>query len=217
MGRKNHIFSLPELKAHWWTYRIGRPPSSIRPSSSPQKPPGQSKSNFIWSLLGLGERKFAQIILVTWPRWPPCPYMVKTFKNLLLWNRLVDVIETWYTASGTRVLPSLLKWWPWVDLDLFLARFNMVPYAFVWEKVDRWSQLNEYMKLYEYQRSGSFIHLDPSQSDSIFSNFFSWITTKPIKAKFNVEPPWDGGMSICSNGPGHMTKMAVMPIYGQNL
>ena len=30
-------------------------------------------------------------------------------------------------------------------------------------------------------------------------------------------PPWDGGMKVCSNGPGHMTTMAAMPIYGENL
>ena len=56
----------------------------------------------------------------------------------------------------------------------------------------------------------------PSHSDSIFSNFFSSITTKSIAAKFHVEPSWHGGTKICSNGPGHMTKMAAMPIYGQN-
>ena len=32
-----------------------------------------------------------------------------------------------------------------------------------------------------------------------------------------MESPWDGGMKVCSNGPGHMTKMAAMPIYGKNL
>ena len=26
-----------------------------------------------------------------------------------------------------------------------------------------------------------------------------------------------GGAKVCSNGPGHMTKMAAMPIYGKNL
>ena len=40
--------------------------------------------------------------------------------------------------------------------------------------------------------------------------------TGPIEAKFHVEPPWNGGMNICSNGPGHMTNMATMPIYGKN-
>ena len=49
--------------------------------------------------------------------------------------------------------------------------------VFYYIKVDRRSQLNEYMKLYEYQRSMSFIDLDPSHSDSIFLNFFSSITT----------------------------------------
>ena len=36
-------------------------PSSVRPqfqTSSPLKPLGQSKPNFMWSLLGKGERKF---------------------------------------------------------------------------------------------------------------------------------------------------------------
>ena len=41
--------------------------------------------------------------------------------------------------------------------------------------------------------------------------------TGPIKVKFHEEPPWDGGTKVCSAGPGHMTKMATMPIYGKNL
>ena len=60
-------------------------------------------------------------------------------------------------------------------------------------KVNRCSQLNEYMKLYEYQRSRSFIDLGPNLSDSIFLNLFSSITTWPIEAKFHLECPWDGG------------------------
>ena len=47
---------------------------------------------------------------------------------------------------------------------------------------------------------------------STFSNIFSSETTGPIEATFHMEPPWDGGMKVCSNGPGHMTKMATMPI-----
>ena len=42
-------------------------------------------------------------------------------------------------------------------------------------------------------------------------------TTGPIKVKFHMELLWDGGTKVCSNGPGHMTKMAAMPIYGKNL
>ena len=32
-----------------------------------------------------------------------------------------------------------------------------------------------------------------------------------------MEPPWEGGMRDYINGPGHMTMMAAMPIYGKNL
>ena len=52
---------------------------------------------------------------------------------------------------------------------------------------------------------------------STFSNIFSSETTWPIEANFHMEPPWDRGMKVYSNGPGHMTKMATMPIYGKNL
>ena len=51
---------------------------------------------------------------------------------------------------------------------------------------------------------------------STFSNISSE-TTGPIEAKFHMEPPWEGGTKVYSNGPGHMTKMAAMPIYGTNL
>ena len=86
---------------------------------------------------------------------------------------------------------------PGLTLIYFTARSNLVPHAFVWEKVKamdfsetivvydikvgRCSQLNEYMKLYEYQRARSFIDLGPNLSDSIFLNFFFSITTCQLK------------------------------------
>ena len=48
-------------------------------------------------------------------------------------------------------------------------------------------------------------------------NIFSSETTGPITVKFQMELLWDGGTKVCSNGPGHMTKMAAMPIFGKNL
>ena len=109
----------------------------------------------------------------------------------------------------------------------------MVPYAFVWKKcktmdfsetivvydvkVGRCSLLNEYMNLYENQRSRSFIDLHPRSLRFTFLNFFSLEISKPIEAKFHVEPSWDRGMKVCSNGLCHMTNMAAMPIYGKNL
>ena len=48
-------------------------------------------------------------------------------------------------------------------------------------------------------------------------NIFSSETAGPVKVKFHIEPPWDGGKKVCSTGLGHMTKLAAMPIYGKNL
>ena len=42
--------------------------------------------------------KICSMVYVTWPMWPPFPYMVKTLKSLDL--------ENWYAALGTRVLPN---------------------------------------------------------------------------------------------------------------
>ena len=60
--------------------------------------------------------------------------------------------------------------------------------------------------------------MDPaSDRPFTFSNVFSSETDWPIKAKYQVEPPWEGGTKVYINGQGHMTKMAAMPIYGKNL
>ena len=64
-------------------YQSLRRLSSLRPhfQTSSLKPLGQFNSNFIWRLLRTWELKFVQMALVTWPRWPPCPFMVKTLKK----------------------------------------------------------------------------------------------------------------------------------------
>ena len=49
-----------------------------------------------------------------------------------------------------------------------------------------------------------------------FSNVFSE-TAWPIKPKFYVEPPLEGGTKVYINGPVHMTKMSAMHIYGKTL
>ena len=51
----------------------------------------------------------------------------------------------------------------------------------------------------------------------MISYFFSLETAGPIQAKFHVESPWDGVTKVCSNVLCHVTKMAAMPIYGENI
>ena len=41
-------------------------------------------------------------------------------------------------------------------------------------------------------------------------------TPWPIKLKFYVEPACVVALKLCSQYLGHMTKLAVMPIYGKN-
>ena len=48
------------------------------------------------------------------------------------------------------------------------------------------------------------------------SKVFSSETTGPIKAKFHMEPQWEGGMNVCSLHLGHMTKIATMPKSSKN-
>ena len=52
---------------------------------------------------------------------------------------------------------------------------------------------------------------------STFSKDFSSETTKPISIKFHIQPLDRGGKKVCIFRPGHMTKMAAMPIYNKNL
>ena len=73
---------------------------------------------------------------------------------------------------------------PGLTLTYLTAMSNLVSYAFVWEKVKtmdfsetivvynvkvgRCSELNEYLKLYEYQRSRLLLDFGANLSDSIF-------------------------------------------------
>ena len=35
---------------------------------------------------------------------------------------MAEIIETWYTLSGTQAQPNLFKWWPYIDIWLFLCK-----------------------------------------------------------------------------------------------
>ena len=54
--------------------------------------------------------------------------MVKNFKNLFLRNLEADDFETWYTASGTRILPIFHV----MTLAIFMAGSNLFQNASAW-------------------------------------------------------------------------------------
>ena len=108
---------------------------------------GKNVENFkllLWSLLanvaqiscgaslGCGEWKIAKMVAVYWPRWLSCPYMVKTFKNLLLQNKKGPWTLLLHKPSETEDLPKLLKWKSYDDIWLFYGKVKFASHAFVW-------------------------------------------------------------------------------------
>ena len=187
-------------------------------TSFPEKPLGRLMQNFTWSLSGMGKWNYIQMVQVTWPRWPPCSYLVKTWKILLLRNHKGNGLESLHAALGTRVLPSLLT------LTYLIARSNLVHYAFVWDfsetivvydiKVGRCSHLNDYMKLWVPKVKV----IDWAWSKSLRFNILQllflnnhWPDWSKIACGAFLEWVNEG----CLNDPGHMTKMAAMFIYNK--
>ena len=73
-----------------------------------------SKPNFMWSLYRLGERKFVQKVVVTWPRWSPHSYIVKTFSSAETkggwpWNLVYSIGG----LSLTKSVQMMILDWPW--------------------------------------------------------------------------------------------------------
>ena len=137
--------------------------------------------------------------------------MVKRIKDIFLWYRKADDLETVYTALSTRVLPSLFKWCPWLTITYFTARSNLVPYAFVWEKVKtvdfsetikvhdikvgRCSQLNEsFMSTKGQGHSLTLVQITQIQ---YFKTFFSSITADfniSSALRWAIQDQWSSGI-----------------------
>ena len=136
----------------------------------------------------MGEWKFVQLIQVTWPRWPPCIYMVKTLKKILL-RQKADDLETWSAVLSAQVLPSVFQImtlvWPWPILRQGQIWSIVLLYG---KKVKQWifqkllksmmSKLADSVKsmiTWTYMNikgQGQSLTLVQGHSDSTFSNFF---------------------------------------------
>ena len=103
-------------------------------TSFPEKPLTRLKPNLIWVLHGMGERKFVQMIQVTYPRWPPCTYMVKhetiffsgTERPMILIADMQHKVLEYYQVCSNDDCE--------LNMTYFMARSNFVHYAFVWEE-----------------------------------------------------------------------------------
>ena len=80
------------------------------------------------------ERTFAQMVLVIWARWPPCPYMVKHKKIFFTWAKRLMTLNLGMHHWVLEYYQVCLHDDPGLTLTNFTARSNLVPCAFVWEK-----------------------------------------------------------------------------------
>ena len=149
-------------------------------TTSPLKPLGQCCSNFLGSLLGAGDLKLAK--MVPWPRWPPCPYILKTFKNLLPQNQ-VSLCTNHQDGSSTEIAKMMVLRW-----RLTFSRQGQIcypihlygPYTFIWEKC----------------------------CEVIFLTSPAWA----IFTRFRIGPFVKMVLITCLNGSAPLSKMAAMPI-----
>ena len=146
-------------------------------TSFPEKALGRLKPSFMWSFNGMEERKFVQNSPGHMTKMAAIPKYGKNMNN----SSSLDDFENLYAALNTGVLPNLFKWCPWVDLDLFYGKVKFGPLCFCMGKSSNNGFFRNYcriwyksqfmhltkQKLYEYQRSRSFIDLGPNHSDSI--------------------------------------------------
>ena len=165
---------------------------------------------------------------VTWLTWPPCPYMVKTLKNLLLQNQLTDDLETGYVALCMWVLPRLFKLWPWVDLDLFYAKVKFGHIGFCMGKIENYLFFRNYCSLGSQsclKHSAKWVH-EVGWVSKVKVILWPWskvtqISKSKTVGRFGTKvhmKAWRRiGMKINTNELGDMTNMAAMPIYGKNL
>ena len=163
---------------------------------------------------------------VTRPRWPPCPYTYMVKKLQKSSTTEPEVLWSWNLACSIRDSSSTKIIWM---LTYFTARSHWVAYTFEWGKLlkshlmricsKRLNWLNNCVNEKQKIPRGLSAHTMVLNTCIwlLFSNIFFCETAWQIKAKFHVEPPWEGGKKFYINGSGHMTKMIAMLIYGKNL
>ena len=78
-----------------------------------------------------GEWKIAKMGMVHWSKWLPCPYMVKTFKKLLLHNQISPGSSSLHKLRGTGDLPKLLNDGCMLTFDLLASKVKFAS-LFVW-------------------------------------------------------------------------------------
>ena len=124
-----------EGQGHFLTLAQGHLHLKIKTGFS-QKPLGQSKPNFICKLSGTKKWKFIDTMVVTLPRWPPCPYIVKTLQKTFF-SGTGGLISTKLGMSHRWLMPIIVcsNDDSRLTLTYFTARSNLVTKAYQYENV----------------------------------------------------------------------------------
>ena len=92
------------------------------------KPLGQFQWDIMWSIPSWREERFVKKI-VMWPKWLPCPYLVKTLKNLIVKNHRSDFKIISQECSLGAYFQKLLKEFWYLEKHGCQAALN---YIHVW-------------------------------------------------------------------------------------
>ena len=141
----------------------------------------------------MGKQKIAKIVVVRWPRWPPCPYMVKTFENLLLHNRGCLGAESLHESSGTRGQPKLQKELSYVDVWPFYSKVKFASLCICMSSIHLNGKIvKSFKRLLLWSLWANFVQIS-------YGATLVWGNKRLLKLSRSV------------------TKMATMPIYGKPL
>ena len=166
-------------------------------NSSCSEPRGRWPWNLVYSIEYSSTTKFVQMMTLVWP-WPFLWHGQICFLVLLPGWKLIQHIVMYFRGCSNSAYPMHSGEQYWTIGPLFFSS----P-----EPLDSLVSL-------KYSHGSSSLH--PLSVRPPFSKIFFSKTAGPIKAKFIMEPQWDGETKVFLSGLGHMTKMAAPPIYGKN-
>ena len=84
------------------------------------------------------------MVVVPWLKWPPCHYVVKSFRNLLQ-NEDALGLNLCINHWGWEVYQSWYNDGPTLTVDLFTVRSILLPCAFVWTHTFIWEKCWEFI------------------------------------------------------------------------
>ena len=133
-----------------------------------------------------GSKNFVQMVQVTQPRRPSCLFNVKSYKNLLQNQKSYD-FETWHAASRTQAVQNDDP-----GLTLTILPQGQILSPMLLNKSFNRKNMQQMIKLTEQGvafpcHGAIYIYL---YMTFIFK--YLWNPSRPINAKFYLEPPLEG-------------------------